>query len=67
MQIEGNTHHMIYSIQNCDGLPPVYILDRALEFVQREYNYKVWDVVISLKIITILSMKKNRGIYKSRK
>ena len=34
IQIKGNAHHTIHLVHNCDGLPPVYIVDGALEFVQ---------------------------------
>ena len=34
IQIKVNAHHTIYLVHNCDGLPPVYIVDRELAFVQ---------------------------------
>ena len=36
MKIKGYEHHAIYLVQNCDLLPPVYIVDRALECIQGE-------------------------------
>ena len=34
IQIKGNAHHTIYLVYNYDLLPPIYIVDGALEFVQ---------------------------------
>ena len=34
IQIKVNTHHTIYLVQNCDGLPPVYIVEVGLKFYQ---------------------------------